>query len=310
MNTRCFWFDEPGLVSQFPRRYRAYARYSRAVANRETGIVRGGSFLFSAMKRLNRLLKLCSIVEVSTGSVIVNLDLNDPRMSLVLSELCNESYEQKVIRRTVRPGDTFIDLGANHGSYSLLASTLVGESGLVISFEPQPKLAKLLERSLFATGSSAFEVLNIACTDSVAEAELFVPSDSSGSAGVYRSFSGTTKHETVRISCTTLDSVLAERALPGRVFVKLDVEGSEASVLRGASTTLSRYAPLILLELNPQSAAAAGYSVAELLQLLCGLGYKRFSELNEFPDTIAWSQVESNPQRNLLAIPDTYVAAF
>ena len=79
-----------------------------------------------------------------------------------------------------------------------------------------------------------------------------------------------------------LDDIVGGRRFPGRVFLKLDVEGSEISVLRGARRTIAATKPAILAEVNPESLAAAGASTADLVRLLRELGYTRFVTRSEF----------------------------
>jgi hypothetical protein len=85
--------------------------------------------------------------------------------------------------------------------------------------------------------------------------------------------------------------------------MKLDVEGSEQAVLRGAAALLRQRRPLILLELNPDSARAAGYCVTDLLRLLGDAGYDRVAEPEEFPRTRPLHNADTRRQRNVFVLP-------
>src|SRR5262249_36006350 len=97
--------------------------------------------------------------------------------------------------------------------------------------------------------------------------------------------SARTGHSTVRVRTATLDSCLLDVELPGRVVLKVDVEGSELATLRGARGIIDRYRPAIVIEINARSAAAAGTAPDQMLGLLQEFGYSTFAELEEYPST-------------------------
>jgi hypothetical protein len=130
------------------------------------------------------------VIPFHIGDVTVFLDLQDPRFLRVPTELTGLPG---VLRHFLRPGDTFIDIGANHGTFSIVAAGLVGHQGLVISIEPQPRLADLLRQSL-AHCSARFEVHQIACGDRSEEVAFYTPLATSGSAGLFGSCSAISRH--------------------------------------------------------------------------------------------------------------------
>jgi hypothetical protein len=86
--------------------------------------------------------------------------------------------------------------------------------------------------------------------------------------------------------------------------MKLDVEGSELAALRGAAAFVRERRPLVLLEINPTTAAAAGYTVGDLLGFLRDLGYRRAAEPAEFPATVSIDDADTTCQRNLFILPE------
>jgi FkbM family methyltransferase len=239
---------------------------------------------------------------VKTASGTIFVDLSDIRFLQVLQEVIEESSEHRILRALLKPGDTFVDIGANHGSYSLIASQIVGSNGLVVAFEPQQHLAALIQRSLHATSASEFKVISAGCSDHVGKAEFFIPAHASGSAGVFAQFSAAGQHRTTMIELTTLDGELAKLPVRGSLFLKLDVEGSEYNALKGARETLVRHHPAILMELNPSSAQASGHSVQQLLDLLSELGYDSICEMDEFPERRSINGIDVECQRNVLLL--------
>src|SRR4051812_15736996 len=169
------WFDHPEIVQQFPGLYRQYARYCRGMLNRKTGLVPGGTALFKVVRRVQESCGLSTSAGIRCGEKVVYLDLMDTRMLWVLPEVMDESAEHRILRALLKPGDTFVDVGANHGSFSVTASEIVGEKGMVNAFEPQPKLAGLVTQSLVATAKSPFKVHEAGCSDRMGEAKFFVP---------------------------------------------------------------------------------------------------------------------------------------
>jgi FkbM family methyltransferase len=298
------WFDDPEITRRLPLLYRAYAWYSSRVV-RPSSRVPGGSFLLSVLIFLTKRFGLTSEALVKVGDLTVCLDLCDYRMLVVCGEIRGPSDERRIIASCLSAGDTFLDIGANHGSFSLIAAEAVGPSGFVAAFEPQPRLAALIRRSVEANGFTNCRVLEIACADREDVSEFHVPAIDSGSASVYGALSSKMARELIRVRTARFDDVMPWTELPGRVFLKLDVEGSERAFLEGASAMIAHCRPTILLEINPSTARAAGYSVAVLLARLSAFGYERFAEVEQYPSTLSLAEVDCTRQRKLVAVPSS-----
>jgi len=145
----------------------------------------------------------------------------------------------------LQPGDTFLDVGANIGFYSLVLSTL--KPGLkVVAFEPNPRNFALLQNNARLNGYT-----NITC-------ESFAASDRDGVANLYLSQSDMSASllpdfeecdaTPVEVRTTTLDSYLERHPTKGHVVIKVDVEGHEAAFFRGATHTLKTVRPDIITE--------------------------------------------------------------
>ncbi len=203
---------------------------------------------------------------------MVCLDLRDPRFLAIPNEI--RKGLPRLLQRFLHPGDTFLDIGANHGTFAVTAARLVGASGRVIAIEPQERLANLVGRSL-ASGEAPYAVHQVACGREPGETDLYVPEASSGAAGLHKSYSASTLHRTARVRVIRLDDLAASESMPGKVLVKIDVEGNESNCLRGATRFLAERRPPMLIELNPRALSAAGSSVSELASILQNLGYRR-----------------------------------
>lgn len=159
-----------------------------------------------------------------------------------------EPWITLALARTVRPGWHCLDVGANHGYYTLVLADGVGPEGRVAPVEPTPRLAELLRQTLDVNGFPYVEVLAKAASDSDGRTlQLVIPAHRSLNAHLAE-VAGPTD-ETVAVESVTIDSVT--RDWPRVDLIKIDVEGAEESVWRGMEQTIAGNRDLIVvLELN------------------------------------------------------------
>ena len=136
-----------------------------------------------------------------------------------------------------RPGWTVLDVGANVGYFALLAAHLGGARSRVFAFEPNPAMAALLRESILLNPGATIEVVPAACGDRGATTTLSVSTDrhNTGLSTIARALP---TGAPIDVSMTRLDSFCADRALSPDL-VKIDVEGAELAVLRGAEGLLA-----------------------------------------------------------------------
>jgi FkbM family methyltransferase len=297
------WLSRPELRRQMPLLYRGFGRYGQAQSLFWDGPIVGGATAFKAVMRLSDWFHRPDCVALNTGKYTVFLNLRDPRMLAVPRELLVEGPEVGMLKSCLAEGDTFLDVGANHGSYAIIAARQVGASGWLLAVEPQPRMAALVEQSLRANARCRFEVHAIACGDRNGEAALFVPESSSGAAGLFAGYSATAAHRQLTVPLRRFDDAFDWRNFPGEVVLKLDVEGSELLFLRGARAMMRARKPRILLEINPKSACAAGGTVTALIAGLLELGYARFAELSLPLTPRPLHEMDVGRQRNLMILP-------
>ena len=186
-------------------------------------------------------------------------------------------------RRMVTYGDVVLDIGANIGAHTLPLGRCVGKSGRVIAFEPTTAAFDRLRRNVEANPELAARIVTeqiMLCDDDGMKPppRLYASWPLHGDAPRHELHLGVAM-ETTGAKCKTLDTVMADRGI-GRVsLIKLDVDGHEMEVLRGARRTLARYRPRIIMELAEYSPAAHSDTPNEMLEFLREFGY-RFSDLS------------------------------
>jgi len=271
------WIDNPKMVRCLPWPYRLFAFYCRST-RRVFGRIRADRRALRGVIGLSRRLGIPDRALIEFPNKKMMVDLRDHRMVLVLDEGAGIDPETKLIQDILRPGDTFFDIGANHGTHAITAAKRVGNGGRVIAFEPQARLANMVAQSADANALPQLTVRQLALSDRAGTAEFFVPNEWSGIGGFYKNFSNLNGSQSTPVETARLDDLMAGEALPGKLVIKLDVEGHELPVLQGAEKLIRRYRPYILVELNPATQNASGHSGHELLTHLMGLGYSRFSK--------------------------------
>ncbi|BAU48122.1 methyltransferase FkbM [Sulfurifustis variabilis] len=185
-------------------------------------------------------------------------------------------YEKDVVRVLVeglRPGMTFVDVGAHVGFHTVIAARSVGARGKVYAFEPQPEVRSLLERNVAQNGyRSRCEVLGVAVSDRQGTGRLYLGKRERGHSSFYAS---DRTAEAIPVETTTLDRFFAGRGWPPVHWVKMDIEGAEAFALRGMRGLVARNPALaLIMEFGVHTARDAGYTHVRLARLLHGLGFR------------------------------------
>jgi FkbM family methyltransferase len=175
-------------------------------------------------------------------------------------------------RRFVRAGDLIIDVGANIGVLTGLFACWVGQNGRVIAIEPEPvNVATLRRRMKRPDLAPIVEIVPAAAGDRNGRAQLRITPHHPGDHHVVTG--PDSAGDTIEVDSITLDDLLAARNRQCPSLLKIDVQGAELSVLRGASQTLARCRPVVLIELDRSSLARAGFSEHDVLHFLDALGY-------------------------------------
>jgi len=192
----------------------------------------------------------------------------------VVTELfvLRDDYEVELglLSKILSPGMIFLDIGANFGLYSLVASQLVGNDGRVLAVEPNPVAAVYLKRNIQLNLARNVLVFEKALSDVAERKALWIHElDPFGSSSLSRSRMSSSA---VEVETTTLDALCCD--LPRLDLIKIDVEGWETKVLRGGVQTLRRWSPMLIFEVSPKRYKDAGADPREAFSILKMYGYK------------------------------------
>jgi FkbM family methyltransferase len=156
-----------------------------------------------------------------------------------------DPVERRVLTEIMSPGSVFVDLGANVGLYSLLASSLVGPTGRVLAVEPQPEVRRRLLFNINSNMISNIDIEACAVSDYCGEIEFGIDSKNFGESGA-----ANTASKRLYVPCLTLETLLDRYGIHQPDAMKIDVEGAEDSILVPffASASAERWPDLIILE--------------------------------------------------------------
>lgn len=178
--------------------------------------------------------------------------------------------------KSIRPGQTVLDIGAHKAGYLYHILNRVGKSGKVVAFEPQSALFHYIRhiRELFNWSNVTVE--HLALSDTAEEVTLYIPVNklskvSSPGATIVEHRDKSRFGVTERVRTQTLDAYCTRNNIRPD-FLKIDVEGNELRVLYGGISTLLRYRPKLLVEIDFRHAGKE--KVLETFSLLHSLGYK------------------------------------
>jgi FkbM family methyltransferase len=176
----------------------------------------------------------------------------------------------------IKDGDTVIDIGGHYGQYSIVMAALCGQSGNVITFEPDPYARDFLKRNLALNPSLKPVVIEeSALSDTDGFAVLFSKGGNSQSSLVRSAVEFDEKHcaEPIQVRTVCLDTYLQQNTLPTPSWIKIDCEGAEIRVLKGAQKVLAGPAK-VLCELHPYAWEAFGNTFDDLMAIVSAPGWR------------------------------------
>jgi FkbM family methyltransferase len=195
-----------------------------------------------------------------------------------------EHESSVLLTEVLRLGDMFVDVGAHIGYFTLLAAKLVGSTGQVVSFEPDQTNFDHLVGHVRDNDLTNVRAFRCAVGQQTGVVDFFLNADNDGGHAVWdirshpfnaRSRAGAVRRQSVYM--TSLDEALGADTSRVRA-IKIDTEGAELAVLRGARRLLERGNVLVHAEINPHGLAQLGTSATELRAWLAELGYEGYDQ--------------------------------
>ena len=221
----------------------------------------------------------------------VQLFLADP-----LPAIPHESSLTELFNRLIRPTDVVFDVGANLGLHTLTFSHLAKE---VVAFEPNPSLIPNLRKTFANLKNATLHDVCLTSEDGMVEFHI---SEWDHMLSSLSNWSGQPTR-TIEVRARSLDSLLSSGSIPNPDVLKVDVEGAELMVFRGAASLLSKTdspRAIIFEELN-RSSRKLGIADGEAAEFLKAKGYELYLITDEGPIPLA---AERPPAANLLAVKD------
>ena len=184
-----------------------------------------------------------------------------------------EKFQTELFKHEIEKGDVVLDLGANIGYYTVLFSRLVGATGRVLAFEPDPTNFSILTANLRLNHCENVSAFNLAVGKANGELELFLATGNRGDHRIYDSGDGRTS---IRVGSVRLDDHLRHYHGPINV-IKMDIQGAEGDALYGMLDTLARNPRIRLMsEFWPAGLRRAGTDPREFLDLVCMHGFELY----------------------------------
>lgn len=214
------------------------------------------------------------MIEPPTGGRFFVPHLSEPVAFHLLVDGGYEPATEAFVLKHLSPGDAFIDVGANIGFFTVRAAHKVGGNGRIVAIEPSPVVFSYLERNIQINRLDTVTALNVAASDQNRNEVPFytAPSDHFGMGALAPQF----HQEPCMVETRTLDEIVAANKLQRVAVLKVDVEGHEVAVFRGAQKLLlGSPAPAIIFEFCDwaESRFVGGYP-GQAQEFLMSLGYR------------------------------------
>ncbi|MGW3497994.1 FkbM family methyltransferase [Streptomyces sp. NPDC001020] len=187
------------------------------------------------------------------------------------------------IQGRLRPGDTFVDVGANIGYFTVLASRQVGPTGRVVAIEASPEFHAALRGNLSANECPNVRSVNTAVSHTTESLTFYLEQSTNlGATSIVPP--ARSPQSTFEMTAQPLPAILTYDELRSARIVKIDVEGAEASVVQGLSPALGDLRPdaELVIEVCPQRLSSQGRRVEEIIDPLRQHGFHLYRLTNEY----------------------------
>ncbi|MCK5137786.1 MAG: FkbM family methyltransferase [Bacteroidales bacterium] len=209
---------------------------------------------FGFYRRIFKPLNLFKGVSATcryNGTFKMKVDLDDWIQQNVFFIGVYDPIHIRFLKKYLKEGDIFIDIGANVGCFTLVGSAAVGENGHVFAFEPIKIVADRLDHNILINRLENVTVVRKAVFNEDTNLEFyFAKQENLGMSSIHRH--DTESGMTQEIPAITLDHYLMDKEVTGIKLIKIDIEGAEIYALEGMKNTISIYKPAFIVEVSAQ----------------------------------------------------------
>lgn len=212
-----------------------------------------------------------------------------------ISLILTGKYEQtttNLFLENVKTGNIVLDIGANNGYYSLLASKKIGKQGQVYAFEPDKNNLVLLRKNILLNKISNIKVFDVAVSDKIGTVQFSSDSIHTGKSTIILDNKGNNQI----VKCVALDTFFKKIKID---TIIMDIEGAEFLALKGAKKTFKNNNITLFFEYNPKSIKSFDYQPQELIENVNKLGFNSISIIDE-----TRSKVIPYSENNLRSVMD------
>jgi len=210
-------------------------------------------------------------------NIFINLYKNN-YLSYVIFSGQFEEDTTAFIKANLNSGDCFIDVGANIGFFSLLTSPIVAADGLVLSIEPTTDTFIKLDENIHQNGLLNVKHHKIALSDYEGTASFNVSMDGHDAFNSFSKPQYGSEYESETVEVKMLDSFYNNiETYKDRILIKVDVEGWEYNVIKGAEKILRELNPVIIIEFNDENTKNSPFKCRDVYTLFQSYGYDLFS---------------------------------
>ncbi len=264
------------LASIF-RTLNAQLLYTRGAINTLLKSTYWLSVLFFKRWRDKRLAVTMTTINNFDRDLRIQIDISKRMGAAIYWTGFHEFNEMRFLNKFLKENMTFVDVGANQGEFALFAAKRVSK-GSVLAFEPMSLYFDRLVSNVSLNRLDNVKCLRLGLSDRSGEVPIYFNEDdelnNEGNASLFPQ--GEKEGEKEVITLATLDEMVKEHGIEKVDFIKIDVEGNEWPVLRGAEQVLRKFKPVLMVELNAETATNAGYEIGDMVSWLQSLGYNPF----------------------------------
>lgn len=244
---------------------------------------------------------------VTAHGFSLNLKLPDTIDETILLTQEWEPCLTRLVIQSLRPGDTFVDVGANIGYYTILSSMIVGIGGAVYSIEASPSIYNRLKTNLALNKCPNVRAINAAASCDTGEIQIWSAKNNNlGHSTIVKELAAREGHvfEAV-VSCMPLTEMIPLEQLKAARLIKIDVEGAERSVLQGIVGVLKDFSPetLWLIEFAKDFSPGGSTDLDWIFELFVSHGYHAYQITNSYDLVGAQGRAKESAKR-ILQPPD------